>query len=48
MVACVAKVSKDACSEDRTWARCAVEVGPYADGGPPAPYIKRWDEEEDP
>jgi hypothetical protein len=34
VVACVA--AEGSCDE-RTWARCAVRVGPYADGGPPAP-----------
>jgi hypothetical protein len=35
VVACVA-ATRGRC-DDRAWARCAARVGPYADGGPPAP-----------
>lgn len=35
-VAAAASSGAGAC-DDRTWARCATRVGPYADGGPPAP-----------
>jgi hypothetical protein len=35
VLACVGAV-RDRC-DDRTWAACAVRLGPHADGGPPAP-----------
>ena len=49
ILGCVARVSMSAqvCAADKTWARCAVELGPYVDGGPNAPYIPRWNEEKD-
>ena len=41
VIACVASATNDASHaprcDDRLWARCAVRVGPHADGGPPAP-----------
>jgi hypothetical protein len=37
VLACIA-ASKSSC-DDRTWAHCATRVGPYADGGPPAPPL---------
>ncbi len=36
VLACVAQASSHAC-DDRAWSRCALRVGPHADGGPPAP-----------
>jgi hypothetical protein len=47
ILACVARSTTEQCANDATWARCAVEVGPYVDGGPPPPHIPRWDEEKD-
>ncbi len=47
VLACVAKSTHEQCAADSTWARCAVELGPYADGGPPPPHIVRWNEEKD-
>ena len=47
ILACVARSTAEQCAKDGTWARCAVEVGPLADGGPPPPHIPRWDEEKD-
>ncbi len=43
VMACVAS-SRSTC-DDRTWARCASRVGPYADGGPPAPAPAPVDDE---
>ena len=42
VLSCVAAAG-GAC-DDRTWARCATRVGPYADGGPPAPPPPKDDE----
>jgi hypothetical protein len=39
VLACVA--ASAASCDDRTWAHCATRVGPYADGGPPAPPTPR-------
>ncbi len=43
VLACVARAAagpvaanERACG-DRAWAHCAIRIGPYADGGPPAP-----------
>ncbi|HEX3769514.1 MAG TPA: hypothetical protein VHV30_01560 [Polyangiaceae bacterium] len=51
IVACVASATAPAPAspcDDRTWARCAVRVGPHADGGPPAPPPpKDWDEDQE-
>ena len=33
---CVAKNEARAC-DDPLWAHCATDIGPHADGGPPAP-----------
>jgi hypothetical protein len=53
VLACVARAAsiapppgEHACG-DRAWARCAIRVGPYADGGPPAPPPPRDDVFED-
>ena len=35
VLACI-EASTDSCG-DQAWARCAVRIGPHADGGPPAP-----------
>jgi hypothetical protein len=45
VLACVAR-ARPRC-DDRTWARCATWVGPYADGGPPPPAPPRTDEPTD-
>jgi len=50
LLACVSRTGglpsgEPACSE-RVWARCATLVGPYADGGPPAPPPPRDFEDE--
>jgi hypothetical protein len=37
VIACIA-ASRGVC-DDRTWARCATLIGPYADGGPPPPAV---------
>ena len=34
IIECVSKRKK---CDDRSWAECAVRVGPYVDGGPPSP-----------
>jgi hypothetical protein len=52
VLACVARAVAAAQREapacgDRAWARCAVLLGPYADGGPPAPPPPRDDVFED-
>ena len=47
IVECVARSTRETCARDSTWARCAVELGPYVDGGPPPPHIPRWNEEKD-
>ncbi len=47
ILACVAKSTAEQCAADSTWARCAVELGPYADGGAAPPHIPRWNEEKD-
>jgi len=39
VLACVA-ASTTAC-DDRVWSRCAIRVGPHADGGPPPPAPPR-------
>jgi hypothetical protein len=44
VIACVAR-SKGRCG-DWVWAHCAVQVGPHADGGPPAPPPPSDDVEE--
>jgi hypothetical protein len=54
VLACVAKAAsapppptgEKACG-DRAWARCAIRIGPYADGGPPPPPPPRDDVFED-
>jgi hypothetical protein len=52
VLACVARTvaappsGGPACG-DRAWARCAILLGPYADGGPPAPPPPRDDVFED-
>ena len=47
ILGCVARSTAEQCESDATWARCAVELGPYVDGGPPPPHISRWNEEKD-
>jgi len=51
VLACVARTASAAPGEracgDRAWAGCAVRIGPYADGGPPAPPPPREDVFED-
>jgi hypothetical protein len=42
VVDCVAR-ARPRC-DDRAWARCAARIGPYADGGPPAPKPPSEDE----
>jgi hypothetical protein len=39
VLACVAVAvqAPAAACDDRTWAHCAMRIGPHADGGPPAP-----------
>jgi hypothetical protein len=36
VIDCVKNAKETTCS-DALWARCAVDLGPHADGGPPAP-----------
>ena len=46
VIDCVA--AEDQRCTDEVWAKCAVRVGPHADGGPPAPPPPReWDEDDD-
>ncbi len=48
VVACVARVTQASIAcDDHTWAQCGTRIGPYADGGPPAPAPSRDDEEEE-